>query len=421
MKQLFGIVQVLLLAVLLGTQASAQCSRTDARGKQLCQFMHALFRGDANSRANMSQDWNVANSRYLEGTHAGIDFAVGGQANIPFYAVAGGTVVYKSNGWGDDDENSSVVAILVTNTQSGVPEIHKYGHGSSLQVGAGQQVYAGQQLGITDMVGNADGRHVHYEVSVARYLFNNQWYDLTVNDALNYKSLGSRKDVIKSLMHLTVTSKTVDPVQRVFGLRAQGSGFWVRGIPDYKEVAQGQIATFDLQLYGGYNNTPFHFEAWYLPNGFDPNGTGWSLQAVSASDLYPATSTLAIKTNQSTAVGTQWILLKAIATDGQERSYWVALNIKAASGGGAGISDATIRSDCQWIANQYWWMSNRQSDNIQQYYEDSLYVYRKMSWNTYFLVSAEVRHAVRKDNTSERWTAIYVPAWNYWIGWYRVQ
>lgn len=429
MDKLKGWLLILLFAMLLSfgaRGATPECGQTDDRKKKLCQFTHILFRGDLDGKANVSQDWKAADSRYVEGVHAGIDFATSRHANKPFYTVAGGQVVYRNDGGGPGWGPNSVVTSYVTNTQTGRPELHKYGHGSNLLVHPGQYVHAGQQLGITDQIGaSVTGIHVHYEVSEAKYYYANQWYDLTANDAINYLSvqpLGKRA-AIEQILRLTVASKTLDPVASVFTLRAQGRNMWVRGIPDYTEVTQGQTAVFTFQTYGGNINIPFRFEAWNLPNGFSPEGSGWSPQAVSASDHYPAASTLTIKTSAATAAGTQRITLKAIALDGQERSYDVVLNVKPSSTGGSQPVDpkAQALADVRHTIRQ---VSEITQIFEQHYYEDlgSSSPYELRWW--YAQVNSGnwtiIYHASNKNNRNERYWAYYDGNWN-WRGWYQVQ
>ncbi len=88
--------------------------------------------------------------------HSGIDIA----ANIgtPIYAANGGPILYAGwNNWGYG--NTVVIGHGAFSTL--------YGHMSSIAVGCGQTVNAGQVIGYVGSTGNSSGPHLHFEL---RYL-----------------------------------------------------------------------------------------------------------------------------------------------------------------------------------------------------------------------------------------------------------
>ncbi|AZM59635.1 MULTISPECIES: M23 family metallopeptidase [unclassified Streptomyces] len=89
---------------------------------------------------------------WSSGTHTGIDFHAA--SGTPVQSVGVGTVVEA--GWGGAYGNQVVIKMNDgTFTQ--------YGHLSSVSVSVGQQVAAGQQIGLSGATGNVTGAHLHFE------------------------------------------------------------------------------------------------------------------------------------------------------------------------------------------------------------------------------------------------------------------
>ncbi|WP_052681797.1 M23 family metallopeptidase [Saccharothrix sp. ST-888] len=109
--------------------------------------------------ALISNPYGKPNREYAAGYHTGVDFAVG--SGTPLLAVGQATVV--SAKW-DGAYGKEVVLRL--------PDGHfaQYAHMSSLEVGAGQSVSAGQEIGRSGTTGNSTGPHLHFEIrSANRY------------------------------------------------------------------------------------------------------------------------------------------------------------------------------------------------------------------------------------------------------------
>ena len=87
--------------------------------------------------------------------HAGIDF--GASCGTPIKAAGNGVVV--SAGWQGGYGNATIL-----NHGGGMATL--YGHQSSITVGAGQTVSAGQVIGNVGSTGKSTGCHLHFEVRV---------------------------------------------------------------------------------------------------------------------------------------------------------------------------------------------------------------------------------------------------------------
>jgi murein DD-endopeptidase MepM/ murein hydrolase activator NlpD len=103
--------------------------------------------------APTSNPFGVANRSYAAGYHTGVDFAV--SPGTPLLAVGNATVV--SAGW-DGAYGKEVVLRLADG------RFAQYAHMSSLAVSAGQQVSAGQRIGLSGSTGNSTGPHLHFEI-----------------------------------------------------------------------------------------------------------------------------------------------------------------------------------------------------------------------------------------------------------------
>ena len=86
--------------------------------------------------------------------HAGIDFAM--PAGTPIRAAAAGTVV-KAGDAGDGYGNSVFI-------DHGNGYLTHYAHQSSLKVGVGDKVSAGEVIGYEGSTGDSTGPHLHFEV-----------------------------------------------------------------------------------------------------------------------------------------------------------------------------------------------------------------------------------------------------------------
>jgi len=85
--------------------------------------------------------------------HRGVDY--GCDPGTPVVATTGGTVVHA--GWGGYGPAFGIHVVIRTGNIW-----HLYGHLSAEHVTAGQQVEAGQRLGLSGATGNVTGAHLHY-------------------------------------------------------------------------------------------------------------------------------------------------------------------------------------------------------------------------------------------------------------------
>ena len=113
-----------------------------------------------------------ANERYLSGydyspasNHFGIDIA--GETGDPIYATDSGVVVYA--GWNDWGYGEMIVIDHGFGWQS------LYAHLSVINVGCGQEVYAGDVIGLIGNTGNSSGSHLHFELRSDEYGRVNPW------------------------------------------------------------------------------------------------------------------------------------------------------------------------------------------------------------------------------------------------------
>ncbi len=98
-------------------------------------------------------------SRGLSYYHNGIDICNGPVTvnNQPFLATAAGTVVEASYGWNGGYGN-------MVRIDHGNGYTSYYAHCNSLSVTVGQQVKAGDMLGLIGNTGSSDGPHLHFEI-----------------------------------------------------------------------------------------------------------------------------------------------------------------------------------------------------------------------------------------------------------------
>ncbi|MEV5088426.1 M23 family metallopeptidase [Streptomyces griseoincarnatus] len=93
---------------------------------------------------------------WSSGSHTGIDFHAA--SGTPVQSVGVGTVVEA--GWGGAYGNQVVIK-MHDGTYA------QYAHLSSVSVSAGQEVTAGQQIGLSGATGNVTGAHLHFEARMS--------------------------------------------------------------------------------------------------------------------------------------------------------------------------------------------------------------------------------------------------------------
>ncbi|MFJ9928603.1 Murein DD-endopeptidase MepM and murein hydrolase activator NlpD, contain LysM domain [Streptomyces misionensis] len=126
-------------------EAEARAAR-EAERKRLNAFVAPI------AHSYVSTGYEASSSLWSSGSHTGIDFHAA--TGTPVHAVGVGTVV--STGWGGAYGNQIVIRMA-----DGM--YTQYGHLSSIGVTVGQQVTAGQQIGLSGATGNVTGPHLHFE------------------------------------------------------------------------------------------------------------------------------------------------------------------------------------------------------------------------------------------------------------------
>ena len=91
--------------------------------------------------------------------HQGLDLAAA--EGTPYYAAAGGTVIYATN---DGKDNGGAGNWVVIAHGNGI--VTKYMHSKRTLVKAGEVVTAGQHIGDVGQTGAAFGAHLHFQVEV---------------------------------------------------------------------------------------------------------------------------------------------------------------------------------------------------------------------------------------------------------------
>jgi murein DD-endopeptidase MepM/ murein hydrolase activator NlpD len=104
----------------------------------------------------------VANCNFCSTNHQGLDFTPG--AGTPIHAIAAGTVSRVELGGGALGYN-----VWIDHVVDGEPVTTVSAHmlAGSIRVSEGQQVTAGQTIGLVGSTGNSTGAHLHFEVHVA--------------------------------------------------------------------------------------------------------------------------------------------------------------------------------------------------------------------------------------------------------------
>ncbi|MER7921069.1 MULTISPECIES: M23 family metallopeptidase [unclassified Streptomyces] len=125
--------------------AKARAAR-EAERKRLNAFVSPI------AHSYVSTGYQASSSLWSSGSHTGIDFHA--MTGTSVHAVGAGTVV--STGWGGAYGNQIVLRMA-----DGM--YTQYGHLSSIGVTVGQQVTAGEQIGLSGATGNVTGPHLHFE------------------------------------------------------------------------------------------------------------------------------------------------------------------------------------------------------------------------------------------------------------------
>ncbi|SEB81558.1 Peptidase family M23 [Streptomyces sp. 2224.1] len=105
----------------------------------------------------LGEPFGIAGSHWAH-KHSGQDFVV--PTGTAVKAVHKGTVV-KAGPWGGGDGPAYGNAIVIQHDNGTYTQ---YAHLSQIQVRVGQQVGAGQQIGLSGSTGNSTGPHLHFEV-----------------------------------------------------------------------------------------------------------------------------------------------------------------------------------------------------------------------------------------------------------------
>ncbi|MER0481777.1 M23 family metallopeptidase [Streptomyces sp. Edi2] len=105
----------------------------------------------------LGEPFGIAGSHWSH-KHSGQDFVV--PTGTAVKAVHKGTVV-KAGPWGGGDGPAYGNAIVIQHDDGTYTQ---YAHLSQIQVRVGQQVGAGQQIGLSGSTGNSTGPHLHFEV-----------------------------------------------------------------------------------------------------------------------------------------------------------------------------------------------------------------------------------------------------------------
>lgn len=144
-------------------EAEAEAKRkAEARAKEIREAKERAAREAERKRLNVfripvagshvTTGYQTGGNLWSSGSHSGVDFRAASGSTV--VAVGAGTVVEA--GWGGAYGNNVVLRMNDgTYTQ--------YGHLSSIAVSVGQQVMAGQRLGLSGSTGNSTGPHLHFE------------------------------------------------------------------------------------------------------------------------------------------------------------------------------------------------------------------------------------------------------------------
>ncbi|RKN08721.1 LysM peptidoglycan-binding domain-containing M23 family metallopeptidase [Streptomyces radicis] len=103
--------------------------------------------------ASVTTGYRVAGSSWSSGYHTGVDFPVG--TGTPVSSIGAGEVVTAGSGGAYGNE------VVIRHADG---HYSQYAHLSSISVGVGQTVNAGDQIGLSGSTGNSTGPHLHFEV-----------------------------------------------------------------------------------------------------------------------------------------------------------------------------------------------------------------------------------------------------------------
>ena len=123
---------------------------------------------------------NASVTQSFSSSHRGVDFGV--DEGTPVKATMSGKVVYA--GWNDDGYGNLVIV------ENG-PFRTYYGHLSEIPVSVGEEVTAGNIVGLSGNTGNSTGPHVHYEVHKNGTPVNPQYYYFKDLNAKEYEKMVS--------------------------------------------------------------------------------------------------------------------------------------------------------------------------------------------------------------------------------------
>ena len=115
-------------------------------------------------------------SYFGPGHPTGIDIALSPDVDSPIHAAASGTVSFAG------DDASGGLGLNVVIDHGGTSTV--YGHLSEIDVQVGQDLAQGEVIGLGGSTGNANGKHVHFELDV----------DGTAVDPLRYLSVDKRSE-----------------------------------------------------------------------------------------------------------------------------------------------------------------------------------------------------------------------------------
>lgn len=143
-------------------RAAEAKTKAEARAKAEREAAERAAREEERKRLNtfvsplddtyVSTQYHAGGGMWSSGSHTGIDFHAASGTSV--HAVGVGVVVQA--GYGGAYGNNVVI-------KHNDGTYTQYGHMSSLSVSVGQQVAAGQQIGLSGSTGNSSGPHLHFE------------------------------------------------------------------------------------------------------------------------------------------------------------------------------------------------------------------------------------------------------------------
>ena len=113
----------------------------------------------------VTQPWGRPNPRYAAKRHTGIDFGM--PVGTPLLAICDAKVSKVLN------DKSYGLVVAIEYTVDGVKYETWYCHMSKQEVGPGQVLKEGQQLGLSGNTGNSTGPHLHLETRIAPFRYGN--------------------------------------------------------------------------------------------------------------------------------------------------------------------------------------------------------------------------------------------------------